>query len=189
MPKHNFHELVGAIVARIMADDFVAAHVLRFAIVERGHDIPSGPAGGHQIERGEYARDMKRLVVARRIGGAEAEPLGRHAHHRKHGDGIELYAANAVLDGVGVIASVHVRHRQAIVEKAEMEFARLKHAANVTVEIRRPAVGARLWMAPGACEIGAVLRLQKADQDHLAHGLSSPLNFARGKDNAKRDRE
>jgi hypothetical protein len=26
-----------------------------------------------------------------------------------------------------------------------------------------------LWMAPGAGEIGAVLRLQEADHNHLAH--------------------
>src|SRR6516165_3564746 len=61
---------------------------------------------------------------------AESEPLGRHGHHREHGDGIELHAADAVLDGVGVIASIHVRHRQPIVEKAEMEFAGLQYAAD-----------------------------------------------------------
>ena len=115
------------------------------------------------------ARHVERLVIARRIGRAETEPLGRHAHHREHGDGVELHAADAVGDGVGVIAAVHVRHRQPVVEKAEVKLALLQHAADMPVKIRRPAVGARSGMAPGTGEVAAVLRLQEADQDHLAH--------------------
>jgi len=88
---------------------------------------------------------------------------------------------------MGVIASIHIRHRQAIVEEAEMEFAGLQYAADVTVEIRRPAVGARLRMAPGTGEIGAVLRLQKANQNHLAHGLYPPRSLHRREDNSKLD--
>ena len=169
MAEHDLHELVGAVVAQIVSDRLVAAHVLRFAVVERGDDVPGGAAARHQIEGGEHARHMERLVIAGRIGGAEAEALRRHAHHGEHGDGVELHAANAVLDGVRVIAAVHVRHRQPVVEEAEMKLALLQHAADVPVKIRRPAIGARSRMAPGAGEIGAVLRLQEADQDHLAH--------------------
>src|SRR5215469_1271934 len=169
MAEHDFHEFVGAIVARIVTDHFVTAHILRFTIVERRDDVPGSTAAGHQIEGCEYPGDVKRLVVACRIGRAQAEPFGRHAHHGEHSDGIKFHAANAVLDGMRVIASIHVRHGQAIIEKAEMEFAGFQHAANVTVEIRRPAVTARLRMAPGARQIGAVLRLQKTDQNHLAH--------------------
>ena len=116
--EHDFHEFVGAVVAQIVADHLVAAHVLRLAVVERSDDVPGGAALRHQIERGEQARDVERLVVAGRISGAETEPLGRHAHHREHGDGVELHAANAMGDGVAVVASVHVRHRQPVVEKA-----------------------------------------------------------------------
>jgi hypothetical protein len=174
MPEHNFHELVGAVVARIMADDFLAAHVLRLAVVERGNDVPGGAAAGHQVKRAKDAGDVKRLVVACGISGAEAEALGRHTHHGQHSEGIELHAANAVLDGMGVIAPIHVRHRKPIVEKAEMELAGFQHAANMAVEIRRPAIGARLRVTPGAREVGAILRLQKANHDHLAH-VTSPL--------------
>src|SRR5262249_46574409 len=76
---------------------------------------------------------------------------------------------DAVSDGVRVIAAVHVRHRQAVVEEAEVKPALFQHAADVSIELRRPAVGARLRVAPGAREIAAVLRLQEADQDDLAH--------------------
>ena len=118
MAEHDLHEFVGAVVAQVVAEHLVAAHILRFAVIERGDDVPGRAPLRHQIERREHARDMERLVVARRIGRAETEPLGRHAHHGEHGDGVELHAANAVRDGVAVIAAIHVRHRQPVIEKA-----------------------------------------------------------------------
>ena len=38
-----------------------------------------------------------------------------------------------------LVAAIHVRHRQPVVEKAEMKFAFFEHAADVPVKIRRPA--------------------------------------------------
>src|SRR5262249_40742436 len=86
---------------------------------------------------------------------------------------IELHAADAVLDRVRVVAPVHVRHGEPVVEEAEVKFARFEHAPDVPVIIRRPRVRARERTAPGAGEIGAVLRLQEGDQGHLAHEMSS----------------
>jgi len=79
---------------------------------------------------------MERLIIARRIGRAEAEPLGRHAQHRQNSDGVELHASNSVLDGVGMVAPIHVRHRQTIVEKSEVKLSRLQHASDMPVKIR-----------------------------------------------------
>src|SRR4029077_10626083 len=101
----DVHELVSAVVAQIVGDRLVAAHVLRFAVVERGDDVPGGAAPRHQIEGGENPLHVERLVIAGGIGGAETETLGRHAHHGEHGDGVEFYAANAVLHRVRVIAA------------------------------------------------------------------------------------
>src|SRR2546427_12855692 len=50
-----------------------------------------------------------------------------------------------------------------------MELSFLEHAANVPVVVRRPGIGARLRVAPGARKIGAILRLQEGDQGYLAH--------------------
>jgi len=177
VPEHDLHEFVGAVVAQIVADRRGAAHILRFAVIERGDDVPGGAAVRHQIERGEEAGNVVRLVIARRIGRAESKPLGRRAHHRQNRDGIELHAADAMLDGVGVIAPIHVRHRQAIVEETEVKLPLLQDAPDIPVIITRPAIGARSRMAPGAREIGAVLRLQKTDQNHLAHRRCPPLTL------------
>src|SRR6516164_6611072 len=50
-----------------------------------------------------------------------------------------------------------------------MELALLQYPANMPVVVRRPGIGARMRMAPGAREIRAILRLQEGDQGHLAH--------------------
>ena len=110
MPEHHLHEFVRPIVAQVVLDHLLAAHVLRFTVIERGDDVPGRAPVGHQIERGEQARHMERLVIARRIGCAETEPLGRHAHDREHGHCVHFHAADAVADGVRVVMPVGVRH-------------------------------------------------------------------------------
>ena len=111
MPEHDLHKLVGPIVAQVVLDYLLAAHVLRLAVVERGDDVPGRAPVGHQIERCEQARHVERLVVARRIGRTEAEPLGGHPHDREHGHRVHLHATDAVSHRVFVVAPVHVGHR------------------------------------------------------------------------------
>src|SRR5689334_4914028 len=62
-----------------------------------------------------------------------------------------------------------------------MEFPALEHPAKVAVIVGRPAVRARQGVPPGAHMIGAVLRLQKANHDHLAHGFRPPACAYRGR--------
>ena len=112
---------------------------------------------------------MERLVIARRISCAETEPLGRHPHDREHGHRVHFHAADAVADGVRVVMPVDVRHRKPVVEEAEVEFAFFEHPADMPVVVRRPGIGTRLRVAPGARKVGAILRLQKGNQGHLAH--------------------
>ena len=80
--KHDFHEFVGTVVAQIMLEMFVPAHVERFAVVHGGDDIPGGAAACHQIERGEAAGDIERLEIGRRAGRGEAELFGRPSPSR-----------------------------------------------------------------------------------------------------------
>jgi hypothetical protein len=177
MPEYDLHELVSMIVAQVVLDHLVVAHVLGFAVIERGDDVPGRAPLGHQIERGEQARHMERLVIACGIGCAEPKSLGRHAHDREHSDRIHLHTADAVANRMTVLAPVDVGHGQPVVKEAEIELAMLEHPSNVAVVVRRPRIGAREWVAPGAHMVRAVLRLQERDQDHLAHGCKS---FRRG---------
>ena len=72
---------------------------------------------------------------------------------------------------LGETAAVKLRHAQAIIEEGELELAGLQHAGNVGVVVGRGEVIPRVGMAPGAREVRAVLRLQKADQYDVAHPL------------------
>ena len=174
--EHDLHELVGAVVACVVLQMLVMPHVERFAVIHRGDDVPCRAAARHQVERGEHTGHVERFEIGGRTGGAEAETFRRHAHHREHGDRVHLHAAYAMLDRVAMVVAVAVRHREPIVEEAEVELAFLQHAADGAVVVGRHGVVARFRMAPGTYQVGAVLRLQEADHDHLAHARApSPL--------------
>src|SRR5439155_24792588 len=63
MPEHYLHEFVRPIVAQVVLDHFLAAHVLRFTVIERGVVVPCREPVGHQIERGVQASHMERLAL------------------------------------------------------------------------------------------------------------------------------
>ena len=60
------------------------AHVERFAVVDRRHDVPGGAAVGHEVEGGEAPRHVERLEIGGRAGRGEAELCRDHAHRGQH---------------------------------------------------------------------------------------------------------
>ena len=166
--EHDLHELVGAVVARVVAGDSVRAEVRGLGVVERGHHVPAGPPAGHVVEGREEARDVEGFVVRRRAGGAEPEPARRRAHHREDGDRVHLHHPHAVAHRLGEVVAEAVRHREAIVEKREVELAVFQGPGNPPVVFGGHEVARGLGMAPRRGEVRAVLRLQKADHGDSA---------------------
>ena len=66
--EHDLHEFVGAVVAQIVLEMGLLAHVERFAVVDGSDDIPRGAAACHEVEGREAARHVERLVVGGRAG-------------------------------------------------------------------------------------------------------------------------
>ena len=172
VPDNDFQEFIGAIVALVVLAMCGVAHVKRLAVVHRCHDVPGGAAVGHQVQCLEHARDVERLVVGGGTGRTKTEPFGRHSHHGEDGDRVHFHTADAVGDGVRMIAAVAVRHRQAIVEEADMKLPGLQYAGDVPVVVGGHEVRRGLRMAPGADEVRAVLGLEEGHECHLAHRLS-----------------
>lgn len=79
------------------------------------------------------AGDVEWLKIRGGERGAEAEAFCRHAYHRQDGDRVHFDAADTVDDGVGVVASEQIRHREAIVKKAEVEFSCLQRTSDAAV--------------------------------------------------------
>ena len=171
MSDNNLEEFVGAVVALVVLAVRGVTHVQRLAVVHRRDDVPRGATVGHQVQRLEHARDVERFVIGGGAGRSETQPFGCHAHHGEDGDRVHLHAADAVGHGVRMIAAETVRHRQAIVEEADMELAGLEHAADVAIVVRGHEAGRGIRMPPGADEVGAVLGLQEGHESHLAHRL------------------
>ena len=127
----------------------------------------------HQVERREQPRDVERLVVGRRIGRAEPEPLGRHAHRHQQVIGSILTQRMPCATVSAMVARRRGPASPAGRRRSRDGTCRLPAPGRCGGSSRRDSeVGARLRMAPGAGEIGAVLRLQEPDQGHLSHGLS-----------------
>ena len=78
-----------------------------------------------------------------------------------------------------MVAAEHVGHREAVIAEAEMEFTGFERLADAAVVFGGGEILAGQRMTPRPDEIGAVLRLQEADQGHLAHRKGSPRRFLR----------
>ena len=146
--QDHLEELVGAIIALIVLRHGVAAHVAGLGIIEGGDDVPGGATAGQRIESGKLAGDMERLVVGGRVGDAEAQPLGRHADRGHAGEGVHLHAANAVGDGLLVVAGLELGHREAVVEKCEVKLAGFQRPADVAIKVGRHEVRAAVGVSP-----------------------------------------
>ncbi len=73
---HDLGELVGAVVALGVPVVRVAVEVQRLDLHAGGDEVPAGAAAADVVERGELARDVERLVVARRGGADQPDALG-----------------------------------------------------------------------------------------------------------------
>ncbi len=167
--EHDLHEFVRTIVTQVVRKMDLAPHVLGFAIIDRRHHIPCSPAAQHVVHGLEPARHVERFVVRGGGGRTDAETARAEAHREQRRHRIHLHDAHAVCHHLGGIAAIDVRHRQPVVEESELELARLQHLADLLVVGSRGEVRARVRMPPRACQRRAVLRLQEADEDHLAH--------------------
>ena len=125
--KHHLHEFVGAVVAQVVRLVHLAPHVHRLAVVHRGNDVPRRTSFQHQIDSLEPPRQIERLVIGGGPGCPQPQPAGHHAHRHQHSQRIHLHAADAVLHRVSVIAAIHIRHCQPVIEKRRAGTALFQH--------------------------------------------------------------
>jgi len=163
----DLHELVGAIIARVVLEVLLLAEVRRLRVVQRGDDVPRSTPADHEVERREHAGHMIWLVVGGRVGAAEAELGRRHPHGGEDGDQVHLHHADAILDRRPVVILVHVGHRQTVVEERHMELGVLQYARDALIVFGAGEVGHRLGMPPRRHIVRAVLRLEKGDQGQV----------------------
>jgi hypothetical protein len=168
--EYDLHEFVGAVVARVVSEMHLAAHVLRFTVVDRRHNVPCRTAAQHVVNGLESARHVEWFVVGGGSRRTDAQPTRAETHRQQRRHRIHLHHAHAVRHHLTRIAAiVDVRHRQPVVEKAELELALLQHLTDLVVVRSSGEIGAALRMPPRARQRCAVLRLQETDQNHLTH--------------------
>src|SRR5271156_791580 len=92
----GFEELLGPVVAGVVAQMRFQAEVLRLAVVDGGDDVPRRPAAGQVVEGGEGTGNVERRVVGGGTGRAEADVRGRLRQHAQDDGQVQLHRAGAV---------------------------------------------------------------------------------------------
>src|SRR5262249_49149995 len=171
VPEDDLHELVRAVVARVVVGVARVAEVGRLGVVERGHDVPRGAAAHHVVEGREDPGDVEGLEVRRRVRAAQADVAGGHAHGGEQGDQVELDHADAVAHRLREVVAVAIGHGQPVVEERELELAGLERAADPLIVLGGEEVLRGRRVAPRGRVVRAVLGLQKGDQRHLPRSV------------------
>src|SRR3569833_3019061 len=84
--QHDFHELIGAVVAQIVLHVDGAAHIVRFAVVHRRDDVPGGASAQHVVDGLKAAGDVEGLIVSGGGGRSDAEVFRSESHGHHGGD-------------------------------------------------------------------------------------------------------
>ena len=166
--EHDFHELVGAVVAEVVRRVLGAAEIRGLGVVQRGDHVPGRSPAGHVVEGGEHPGDVKGLEIGRRVGAAKAEPARREPHRGHQGDEIELDHPDPLPERLLHVVAVAVGHREAVVEEGEVELAGLQGAGDALEVLGREEVARGVRVAPRSGVVRAVRRLEKGDELHLA---------------------
>ena len=156
----------------------VDAEVLGLTVVDGGHHIPCGPSARQVIQAGERPRDVERLVVRRRIGGAEADVRCRLGEYAEDDAEVEFDRARAVSDRFGDRTAVDAGHRKSVVEEHQIEAAFLQLPPDFGVVRRVEIAVFGGGVAPGSGIHGGASRLHESNERHLVgatltHALQS----------------
>ena len=149
----DFGEFVRALVALgVRRSARSRPKLQRLGRLAGGDEVPAGAAAADVIERGELARDVVRLVVARRRRADETDALGHHGERRQQRDRLEV---GDVLHRAALRLDVGLADGDAVGEEDHVELGALRGLRDLDVMLEIDAgVGLRPRMAPG-CDVMA----------------------------------
>ncbi|AEK62041.1 hypothetical protein CFU_2213 [Collimonas fungivorans Ter331] len=169
----DVEELVGAVIACIVAQGLAQAEIVSLALVDRSHHVPCCAAGRQVIECGEFARQAVRLAVGGRACRAQSYLAGERCQCAQHRQRIKPGGILvAMADAVAMVAAEAGRDRQPVGEKQQVEFAALQRLrdACVIVEFQESARIA-FRVAPQHLAVGGIAGDQESGKMH--HGVFS----------------
>jgi hypothetical protein len=114
----RFDELCRAFVPALVRQPAAMPEVLARPRVVRGHDVPAGPAAGDEVQAGQTARQVGRVVVGRVLGGDQPDPVGDGGERGQLGDRVGAAGYVEIEDLPAVLP-----HAQALTEEERVEQA------------------------------------------------------------------
>ena len=163
--------LVGVVVALVVLELVVLAHVARGGGEVAGHDVPADPALGEVVERRHATGERVRVLVGGAGRDPEAEVLGDVSHGRYQQDRIADGHLRPVPDrglvavAVHVVGAEHVGDEDAVEPAALEELRELGPVAEVLV-----AVSLVVGMLPHAGRlVGDAVHVEGVEADLSSH--------------------
>jgi hypothetical protein len=89
-PLAYVDELQSPFVGFLALEMSLTVEVVGLGLVLRGHHVPAGAAAAHDVDRGEAARQVEWLVVARRCSGDQADMLRHRGNARQQRGRLEM---------------------------------------------------------------------------------------------------
>ena len=162
--EDNAGELARPVVALAVLVMFFAAEIARLVFLARGDEIPTGAAAGEPVERSELARDVERLVVARRGGRHETDMAGVGGKRREQRQRLEI---GDVLRRAAQRLHMRLPHAEIVGQEHHVEFAALRRAGDFEIVLEIDAgVGLRAGMPPRRHMVAG--RIEEGAEPHLA---------------------
>src|ERR1700722_7780575 len=167
--EDQLHELLGAIVALIMAEMAFDTEILRLAVVHGSHDIPGCTAIRQMIDRAKLAGEMIGLIVGGRTCCTETDvPRGRRKRaqnrHRIHAGGILIAVANPDF----LVVAKSVGNREAVRKKDQVKFPLLELTRHLDIIFGREKRHLTRRISPKRMAMGHWARDQKPGKIHMA---------------------
>src|SRR5262245_38731111 len=96
--RHHVEELPRAAIACLMLNMFLETEIHRLMWIAGSHNVPARAPSTDMIERGEFPRNMIRIVISRRGGGDEPEMFSNDSERRQQRQWIERGRRSATLE-------------------------------------------------------------------------------------------
>jgi hypothetical protein len=168
----DLDELRGSGVARFVVEGRLQPEVLGFQLRPGRHHVPTGAALADQVQGGELAREIVRLVVGGGRRRHQADMPGDHGQGRQQGHRFQL---DHVAAGPGERATrrVALANAGAVGKEDHVEPAALGDlgALHIMLDVQR-AIGRHVGMAPGGRVI--TMAAYRQTESHLACRHYSP---------------
>ena len=129
----NRDELFHALIAELMLEQLIESVVLRIGQPGGRHDVEGDATGRDVIEAVEQPGHVERMHEGRRVGQAEADPLGHGRHRRDDRAHVVARPLDTPFDGAVAASLPRAGDARSVPEEQQIDPAAIRHLRELHV--------------------------------------------------------